>query len=470
MSNSISSLFSSAEINLVVTQLENRLDAPITVEQNEVKADQAQISALGSIQGALSSLSSALSGISDPSTGNAKQATVSNDNATASATASAASGSFALSNIVLAKPQKLLSTLFSSSGAKVGSGSGTLTFTFSDGDSEKVDIASGSISVSGIAKAINAADVGVTASVVQSGSGVFLSLQSDKTGSGDAFSLSGTGSLSKFSFSGSGSSSDFTETQAASDAKFDFNGAQIDEPSNSGLNIVQGLTINLIASGSANIKVGGSSQNLSSSLSKFATQFNNALSEIAKQTAFKPGASSGSAGSGSSGKAQTGPLLGDVQIEQLSQALLSTIASAAGSGISAASIGLTIGSGGSLSFSSSALTSAFATNPTAVNNLVQKIEQSVKNVLSGAIGSGSSAGSGSGSGAAGGGTVQAEQSSLKNTVSSLNQEISAQKTLAALQVQTLEQNFTDAESLFNADTSTLDFLDSLSGATGNSTG
>src|SRR5579875_1364384 len=115
MSNSISSLFSSSEINLVVSQLESRLDAPITVEQNEVKTDQAQISALGSIQGALSSLSSALSGISDPSAINAKQASVSNGNATASAAASAASGSFSLSNIVLAKPQKLLSTLFSSS-------------------------------------------------------------------------------------------------------------------------------------------------------------------------------------------------------------------------------------------------------------------------------------------------------------------------------------------------------------------
>ncbi len=467
MSNSISSLFSSSEINLVVTQLENRLDAPIAVEQNEVKTDQAQISALGSIQGALSSLSSALSGISDPSTSNAKQATVSNSNATASAAASAASGSFSLSNIVLAKPQKLLSTLFSSGGAKVGSGSGTLTFTFADGDSEKVDIASGSASVSGIAKAINAADVGVTASVVQSGSGAFLSLQGDKTGSGDAFSLSGTGSLAKFSFSKGGGSSDFTQTQEASDAKFDFNGAQIVEPSNSGLKIVQGLTITLTASGSANIKVGSSSQNLSSALSKFATQFNNALSEIAKQTAFKPGSSSAS---GASGKAQTGPLLGDAQIEQLSQALLSTIASAAGSGVSAASIGLTIGSGGSLSFSSSTLTSAFTANPTAVNTLVQKIEQNVKSVLSGAIGSGTGAASGSGSGAAGGGTVQAEESGLKNTVSSLNQEISAQKALAALQVQTLEQNFTSAEALFNADTPTLDFLNSLNDTTGNSAG
>ncbi len=467
MSNSISSLFSSSEINLVVSQLESRLDAPITVEQNEVKTDQAQISALGSIQGALSSLSSALSGISDPSAINAKQASVSNGNATASAAASAASGSFSLSNIVLAKPQKLLSTLFSSSGAKIGSGAGTLTFTFADGNTEKVNIASGSASVSGIAKAINAANVGVTASIIQSGNGVFLSLQGDKTGSGDAFSLSGTGSLSKFSFSKGGSGSGFTETQAAGDAKLNFNGAQIVEPSNSGLKIVQGLTINLTASGSANIKVDSSSQNLSSALSKFATQFNNALSEIAKQTAFKPASSSAS---GASGKAQAGPLLGDIQVEQLSQALLSTIASAAGSGLSAAAIGLTIGSGGSLSFSSSTLTSAFAANPAAVNNLVQKIEQNVKNVLSGAIGGGTGAASGSGSGAAGGGTIPAEEAGLKNTVSSLNQEISAQKALAALQVQTLEQSFTSAEAQFNADTPTLDFLNTLNSATGNSAG
>ena len=66
MSTSVSSLFSSGEIKAIVAQLEARLQAPMTVEQNEIKTDQAQISAIGQVQGALTSLNGALSALADP--------------------------------------------------------------------------------------------------------------------------------------------------------------------------------------------------------------------------------------------------------------------------------------------------------------------------------------------------------------------------------------------------------------------
>ncbi len=470
MTNSVSSLFSSSEITSLVSQLETRLDAPITVEQDEVKTDQAQISALGSVQGALSSLSSALSKISDPSTIDSVQATVSNSNATASAAASAVNGSYALSNIVLAKPQELLSKLYTSGSAELGSGAGTLTFTFAGGTTASVDIASGSASVSGIAKAINAADIGVSASVIQTGSGAYLSLQGGQTGTTEAFAVSGTGSLAGLVYSAGGSSNTLSLSQAARDAQFDLNGALVVEPSNSNLNVVQGLTINLTASGSANIKVAASTEDLSSALSSFATQFNNALSVIAKETEYKAATSSSASTNGSSSKAAVGPLLGDVTVEQLSQALLSTIASAAGGGVSAASIGLTLGSAGSLTFSSAALASAYAMNPTAVYGLVQKIEQGLSGVLGGTLGSDGTTAAGLGSGTAGSGAIGAATTDLKSTVTSLDQAISAQETLAAQQVASLEQAFSTAEANFNSASTTLDYLSTILGTSSSSGG
>ncbi len=465
MSNSISSLFSSSEISLVVSQLETRLDAPITVEKDEVKTDQAQISALGAVQGALSSLSSALSQISDPSSIDAMQATVSNSNVTASAAASAVGGSYALSNIILAKPQELLSTLYASGSAQIGSGAGTLTFTFDGGGSATVNVASGSASVGGIAKAINTADVGVTASIIQSGSGAYLSLQGTETGTSEAFGVTGTGSLAGLNYSASGSGSTLSLTQAARNAQFDLNGALVEEPGNSDLSVVQGLTINLTASGSASIKIAASTENLSTALTSFTSEFNNALSVLAKETEYKAASSSSGSASKSSSSAQVGPLLGDVSVEQLSQALLSSIASAAGSGVSAASIGLTLGSGGSLTFSSATLASAYAKNPEAVNNLVQKIEQSVSGVLAGAIGSGGSSTSGSGAG-----EIGEESTNLQSTVTSLDEAISTQESLAAQQVASLEEAFSTAESKFSSASTTLSYLSAILGTSSGSGG
>jgi flagellar hook-associated protein 2 len=470
MTNSVSSLFSSSEITSLVSQLETRLDAPITVEQDQVKTDQAQISALGSVQGALSSLSSALSKISDPSSIDSMQATVSNSNATASAGASAVSGSYTLSNIVLAKPQELLSKPYTSGSAELGSSAGTVTFTFAGGTTATVDVASGSASISGIAKAINEADAGVSASVIQTGSGAYLSLQGGETGTSESFSVSGTGSLAGLSYSTGGSSSTLSLAQAARDAQFDLNGALVVESSNANLSVVQGLTINLTASGSANIKVAASTEDLSSALSSFATQFNNAVSVIAKETEYKAATSSSASTSGSSSAAEVGPLLGDITVEQLSQALLSTIASAGGSGVSAASIGLTLGSTGSLTFSSAALASAYAKNPTAVNNLVQKIEQGLSGVLAGALGSDGSAATAAGSGTTGSGAIGAATTDLKSTVTSLDQAISAQETLAAEQVASLEQAFSTAEANFNSASTTLDYLSAILGTSSGSGG
>lgn len=455
MTNSISSLFSSSEVSLLVSQLETRLDAPITVEQNEIKTDQAQISALGAVRGALTSLSGALSGIADPSSINAMNAAVSNSDATASAAPSAASGSYSLSNIVLAKPQELLSVLFASGSAKLGTGSGALSFTFAGGGSAKVAIASGSANPNDVARAINGANIGIQASVITSASGAYLSLTGAETGADQAFGVSGTGSLAGLHYAAGSGSPTMSVGEAARNASFTLNGAAIVEPKNSGLAVMKGLTISLVASGSATIKVAASSQALSSVLSKFTSQFNNALSVLAKQTEYKAAAtSSGSA----SGKATVGPLLGDVGVEQLSQDLLSTVAGAAEGGLAAASIGLSVGSAGSLTFSSAALASAYAKNPMAVNMLVQQIEQGVSAVVAGAVGGTNGTPGGAG------GFVGAETKDLQTSVTSIGQQVSAQQKLAAEQVADLEHAFTVVEAQFGSASTTLDYLGAILGA------
>jgi flagellar hook-associated protein 2 len=197
----ISSL-SSADIQSQLTTDESRMNAPITVLNNQAATDKADISAWSAIKGKVASLSSALAGIDDLSTLTNRAATsTSSAIATATVTNSAAVGTYNLTNITLAKPQIIYSGVLAS-GTKLGASAGSLTFT-QNGKTETVKVGLGSLTASGVAKAINLAGGGIDASVVKTDGGARLVLQSSATGGSQAFSVAGTGGLSTFSYSGS---------------------------------------------------------------------------------------------------------------------------------------------------------------------------------------------------------------------------------------------------------------------------
>jgi flagellar hook-associated protein 2 len=467
MSGTISSLFSSAEVKSIVGQLETRLQAPITIEQDQVKSDTAQISALGTVQGALSSLNGALSGIANPSGVNSVAATVSNSNVTATAAASATTGTYNLTGIKLAQAQEVYSATFASGAAKVGSGSGGLTFAFASGGSASISITTGQDTVNGIATAINAANKGITASVVQTASGDRLVLSATKQGSGQAFSVTGSGGLTSLSYSTSGGASTLSLGQAARNASFSLNGVPVTESSNANLAVVNGVTLALAASGSSSVTVAASSNSLSAALSTFADKLNSAVTTIATQTAYQPAKSASASASGSQA-AKAGPLLGNVAVEQIGQSLLSAVSDAAGSGLSANAIGLTVNGSGGITFDASKFSAAFLLNPTGVDQLVSQIQASVHNVVSGAIGSAGAtpaSGSATGTTAATTGTatgfLQASITNLQSTNTEINQQITLQQKLDVEQVSSLEAEFTTAETNTSGASTTLDFLNSL---------
>jgi len=466
MSATISSLFSSAEVKTIISQLESRLQAPISVEQAQTKMDQVQISAIGKIQGALTSLNGALSAIANPGSINPMVANVVGTAVTATAAASAPAGSYALTNIKLAKTQSLYSSIYASASAKVGSGSGAMTIKFSNGSSATIAIPSADNTVNGVVAAIDAANKGVTASIINTASGVELSLQSSTPGAQNAFSVSGTGSVSGLSYTSSGTGSTLTLAQAARNASLDLNGQAITETSNSNIQLLKGLTVGLTASGSATVAISQTGGGLSSALSTFATQLNSAISVVAKQTAYTAGKSSSSANGSGSSKAQAGPLLGDVQIQQLRQSLLSGISSAAGSGLSANALGFTISSGGQVSFDSSTFSTAYAANPSAVDKLVQSIAKTVGSVVSGAVGAAGATPAASGSSTPtvpATGFIQSASADLQATIKSLDQGIAQQQQIAAAQVGLLEQQFAAAEAATSGANSTLAYIGAVLG-------
>jgi flagellar hook-associated protein 2 len=459
MASTVSSL-SSAAIASAINTDKARLQKPITQLQSQQTADKAIISAWGSIKGSVSSLSSALSGIKDVSTINTLKATsTSTSVVTAKAASSAVAGIYSLSSATLAKTQEIYSAVRSSAGVNIGTGSaGTLNFTLGNGKTETVTVAAGSQTLTGIAAAINAVDGGVQASVIGTSTGARLVLQSSAPGSGNSFGFSGTGGLAALKYS-SASAGSFHLAQAAKDATLKINGVPITSTTNTISSAVTGVTFKLASPGSATVTVASSAGSISGAVSAVTTGLNAAIALIASETKYIPPKSSASA---SASSAKSGPLLGNFTAQNLSTQLLASVSGAAASGLSANAIGLTVGSTGKVSFSSSTFNTAFAANPTGVSALVGKIYSSLNALTTGALGSASGSGKGSNAG-----FIAAQTTALQNAITGLQNNALqiAKENNAALQI--LVKQYTAAESASTNAQITATYLSIFTG-TGNS--
>jgi flagellar hook-associated protein 2 len=459
MTSSVSSLGSSA-ITSQIDTVEARLNAPITVLQNQETSDKATISAWGSIQSAVSSLSTSLAAISNLSTINNRAASTSTTGVvTATASNTAAVGQYDLTNVTLAKMQEIYSNTLGSGSAKIGSGSGaqSLTISLKNGKSETISVGSSDMTLNGIAAAINKVSGGVTASVVGTASGDRLVLQGSATGSSQAFSVTGTGALAQFDYAASATGGAMTVAQAATNASMKINGVPVTETSNTVSTAIPGVSLSLVSSGSTTLSVSSSPGGIAGAVDSVATNLNAAIAEIAKETAFVP-ASSAAASTASSSTAKSGVLLGNYTASDMSTQLLSAVTSAAASGLSSNAIGLTVSSTGTVSFNSATFSTAYAANPTGVSALVSQIYKNLDAATTSALGTTGSNGS-----------INAQTTSANDAVTSITTEVAQITKENNAQLQILVDEYSTAESASTSAQTTQAYL-SIFTSTGSSTG
>jgi len=331
--------------------------APERQWQAEQSTISSQITALTTIQTALSSVSNDLDSLNDLS-GPLAACTVSSSasGVSGTATAGAAIGSHIVSVQSLASSASWYSPSLPSSSSSLGSS--TLTITAADGTQTSFNTGSGVNTLSDLASAINAAGIGVNASIVNDASGSRLALVSSTTGSAADFTVSS-------------SDPTFTMTRAstAANASLTVDGIPISSATNTVTGAVTGLTLNLTGVTQANnpvtLTVGADTTQISQALSSFVSDYNSALSQVNSQ--FTYSTSSGS----------QGVLSADSTIRSLQSALEGVVAynspstsGSTGAIQSLSDLGITMNDDGSLSLDTSKLTNALA-NPAAVQNFFQ---------------------------------------------------------------------------------------------------
>lgn len=234
---------------------ENRLDT-------RTQKAELLISAYGTLKSAITELRLPMRQLSAPDNLKVFSATSSNEDVSVTVdSAKASRGTYNVNVLSLAQSQSLASSTFADrDSTSVGTGS----FTISSGDkSATLTIDGSNNTLQGLADEINEAGIGVSAGVIDTGSGFRLVLSSEETGEANAISVSVTdddgnnddaAGLSQFVFNDT--TQNMQETIAAKDARVEINGIEITRSTNSFTDVIDGLSFEAKAEGvTSTIKV-----------------------------------------------------------------------------------------------------------------------------------------------------------------------------------------------------------------------
>ena len=369
---------SGLDVNSIVGQLMAAESQPLAALNRKEATYQVKLSAYGNLKGALASFQSAARGLNDIAKFQKVNAT-SADATLFSATAekTAALGSYSVEVKQLAVSQKLASKGFTDTTDTVGTGtlqiqfgtydSGANTFSLNaDKPARSIAIDSSKQSLAGIRDAINEANAGVTASIVNDGSANKLVVTSSDTGTvnslrvlvkdddGNNTNDAGLSQLAYDPTAAAGSGKNLSESTAAADAKVVVDGVTLTKASNTVKDAIEGVTLNLVKVGAAaKLTVERDAGTVRNSADAFVKAYNSAVKTLKDLTAYDPKTR------------QAGPLQGDASARtigsQLRGMLNSAVAAVGGKFATLSDIGISFQKDGSLAVDAAKLQKAIDT-------------------------------------------------------------------------------------------------------------
>lgn len=393
---------SGLDINGLVTKLMAAERTPETAMIKKETDAQAKLTAFGTVKGAVASFQTAVQSLSASYQFTKMAATVSDSTiATATATSTAALGSHSLSVTQLAQSHSLKSAAFTSVDQAIGTGTLTIQFgqitgelradgtyknpadatdpsatpaTFAvnaEKSSITVNLSGGNNTLSAVRDAINAKGAGVTASIINDGSGFRLVLNAadggakssmriqvsdDDTNNTDA---SGLSQLAYDPTQAGGAGQNMTQTQQAKDAIFALDGITVTRSSNTVSDVLSGISISLLKTTTAatSLSVSRDTSSVQGNVDAFVKGYNDLRQQLSSLTSYDPKTKA------------AGLLLGNSAIRSIQNQMRSVVNSTlAGSGnyTRLSDVGISFDKTGTMTFDSSKLSAALSTSPDSV--------------------------------------------------------------------------------------------------------
>ena len=308
-----------------------------------------------------------LASLNAPSLYASRQATSSNSSAmTATSSSSATAGTYQFEVVRVAKAKQLATAAQLSATSTLGAG--TVNLQIGTGAVTTLTIDAANSSLNGLSQAINAAGVGVSASVLNDGTGYRLMLTSANTGTTNAVSITGSGGLSSlFTAPGTETSSGVADPnamlvlQADVDAQIKLGSGAftITQASNTFANVVQGVELKAINVGTSTVTVGVDGTNALSAAKKFVASYNDIVQFMTDNASYNAATQ------------KSGPLFSDGTIRNgvnsITQSLLSSAPGGSSSLATLTAVGITINRAtGKLTFDETAFQAKVSANPSGV--------------------------------------------------------------------------------------------------------
>lgn len=304
---------SGLDVNAIVSQLLAVDTKPLSVLQATASKLQTQLSAFGRLQSLVSALQDATKPLLTST--NYSLTTAASSDVTAvgvTSTSSAVPGNYSVSVSALAASQTLVSASgqFTAATDVVGTGTltislgsynaGQTTFTPKAGtQAVSITIDATNNTLAGIRDKINAANAGVTASIVTDSTGARLALQSTATGAVNGFKVavveSGAAGLGRLGFDPTINVRQLTQTTAAADTQATVNGIAVTSSSTTLTNVIQGLTLSLskVTASPVQLTVAANTDALKTMVTSFVSAYNALNAFVGDATKYDPVAKKG---------------------------------------------------------------------------------------------------------------------------------------------------------------------------------
>lgn len=365
----------------LLTNIMKAESQPLTLMAQKEASYQAKVSAYGNLKGALASFQTAMAALGKSSTFENLQTTIADKTFfTATATSKAASGTYQVNVTQMAQAHSISSAGQTSKTALIGSGADTtLTFqfgtisggtltngaytgaTFTQDANQKtgtVVIKNGDNSLQGIRDAVNAANIGVTATLVSDGSATpdHLIFTSNKTGevSSMKIDVDGDAALQGILAYDPAGTQALKQTSVAQNTQLTVNGFFVNSPTNEVKEAVQGVTLNVLKTGTSSMTLAKDTAAVEASVNSFVKAYNDLNKTIKSLTGYNADTKVG------------GLLVGDSTArtiqDQLRNTLSASLSGLSNSNMSLPQIGVAFQRDGTLAVDSVKLKKAMDTN------------------------------------------------------------------------------------------------------------
>jgi len=364
---------SGLDLSTILDNLETAEKAglkPISAQQSSYTA---KLSAYGTLKSALVAFQSANTALNKANLFTATSTSSSSSAFSATTTGSAVAGKYTISVSQLAQAQTLTSKT-AQADSKTAIASSDSTLTIQQGGDKKpvtIDISAANSSLTGIRDAINKADAGVSASIINVGNGQYrLSITSNDTGSDNAMTLSVSGDSALQSFMGYDASGNdgMQESVTAQNAKLKVNNIDIENSSNTISDALEDITLNLndTTTGNQTLTITKDNSQSETAITTWVNAYNtlqDTFASLTKYTAVDAGTDAQDTSNGA--------LLGDTTLRTIQTQLKSMLTSSGSSALKTLSqIGITSdASTGKLNIDSTKLETALKTGSANIKDL-----------------------------------------------------------------------------------------------------